>query len=147
MWLWDTNIVRAFIDASTKGFEEVRVQMDRVGDENIGLPITVAAELLDGRLRYLQEAYRRDPKHLIVAYERLGETIALLHTLLLVPFDEAALRVYQQRQRFPGTMSRGDRLIAAIALAGGHTLVTRNVAHFAGTEGLTVENWIDEPLT
>lgn len=45
---------------------------------------------------------------------------------------------------FLRTMSRNDRLIAAIALAGRHVLVTRNVSHFLGVPALLVENWIDD---
>jgi predicted nucleic acid-binding protein len=45
---------------------------------------------------------------------------------------------------FPGAMAREDKLIAAICLAGGHHLVTRNVAHFVGVPALVIENWIDE---
>lgn len=81
----------------------------------------------------------------MVAFDRLHVTIRLLTTFTIVPFDEAALNVFQTRRLFPGTMSRGDRLIASIALAGGHRLVTRNVAHFLPVEGLVVENWIDDP--
>jgi predicted nucleic acid-binding protein len=40
-------------------------------------------------------------------------------------------------------MSRADRLIAAITLAGDHRLVTRNVSHFLPVPDLVIENWID----
>jgi tRNA(fMet)-specific endonuclease VapC len=38
-------------------------------------------------------------------------------------------------------MDSGDRLQAAIALANGATLVTRNTKDYAGVPGLKVENW------
>jgi predicted nucleic acid-binding protein len=68
----------------------------------------------------------------------------VLTSFPLVPFDEDGLAVYTRRQLFPGTMSRNDRLIAAMALAGRHVLVTRNISHFVGVPDLAVENWIDE---
>ena len=34
-----------------------------------------------------------------------------------------------------------DLFIASIALANGHTLITRNIKHFERMPGLTVESW------
>jgi predicted nucleic acid-binding protein len=147
VWLWDANIVRAFSDRNTEGHDPVLERADRVGWDEIALPIVVAAELLDGRLSYLREAHRRTPQHLLTAFERIDATVRLLTLFPIVGFDAAALRVYRQRQLFPGTMSRDDRLIASICVAGQHRLVTRNVADFAAVPGLVVENWIDEPLS
>jgi predicted nucleic acid-binding protein len=79
----------------------------------------------------------------VVAFEQLLATLRLLNLFAIVPFDAAALQVYEQRHLFPGTMSRADRLIAAIALAGGHRLITRNVSHFLPITGLAIDNWID----
>jgi predicted nucleic acid-binding protein len=42
-------------------------------------------------------------------------------------------------------MGLEDRQVAAIALAGRHILVTRNVSHFIAVPGLMIENWIDDP--
>jgi tRNA(fMet)-specific endonuclease VapC len=146
VWLWDANIVRAFTDARAEGHERVRSRSDTIGWEEIGLPIVVAAELIEGRLRYLREAHRQAPRRLVVAYERFQETLHLLSLFPLVPFVERALAIYRDARVLPGDMSREDRLIAAIALAGGHRLVTRNVAHFIRVPGLVIENWIDEDL-
>lgn len=118
--------------------------MDRVGWENTAIPIVVVAEILAGRIDYLREAHRRAPRQLLIAFEKLHFGILIVNSYPIASFDEAALRVYRT-DVFPGRMSRADRMIASIALAGGHTLVTRNVAHFAGISGLPIENWIDAP--
>lgn len=144
MWLWDANIVRAFTDARAEGHERVRARGDAVGWEEIALPIIVAAELVEGRLRYLREAHRQAPQQLVVAYRRFHETLQLVTLFPLVAFDEPALQIYRDARVLPGAMSREDRLIAAIALAGQHRLVTRNVAHFNRVPGLVIENWIDD---
>ena len=146
MWLWDANIVRAFSDYRADGHERVRARTEAAGPGAIGVPVVVATELLDGRLQYLCTAHRLAPRQLVVAFEQFTATLRLLSLFPLVPFDEAALRVYQQRRLFPGNMSRGDRLIAAIALAGSHRLVTRNVSHFLPVQGLMIENWIDNSV-
>jgi predicted nucleic acid-binding protein len=143
VWLWDTNIVRAFTDQKAEGHARVRAWTEAAGPAAIGVPVVVAAELLEGRLQYLRAAHRLAPRQLVVAFEQLHATLGFLNLFPIVHFDEAALQVYEQRHLFPGTMSRADRLIAAISLAGGHRLVTRNVSHFLAVPGLTIENWID----
>jgi tRNA(fMet)-specific endonuclease VapC len=79
-----------------------------------------------------------------------GERVNLfLHPLRILPFDEAAaerhawLKLTLMRQGTPiGPM---DMLIAAIALAGDHTLVTNNEREFARVPGLRTENWTRSP--
>ena len=40
-------------------------------------------------------------------------------------------------------MGRGDMLQAAVALAAGASLVTRNTKDYANVPGLRIENWVD----
>ena len=59
----------------------------------------------------------------------------------LLPFDDAAVAVFQDlwmRRLRIGTM---DLKIAAIALANDATLLTRNVSDFGRVPGLQVEDW------
>jgi tRNA(fMet)-specific endonuclease VapC len=142
--LWDANIVRAFTDPGAEGHGRVRARTALYGWAQIGLPIVVAAELLTGRLGYVREAHRQAPQNLLVAYRLLMSTLGFLGTISLIPLDERALQVHRNKGLFPGTMGREDRLIASIVLAGGHILVTRNVAHFVNIPGLLIQNWIDD---
>jgi tRNA(fMet)-specific endonuclease VapC len=61
-----------------------------------------------------------------------------IEEVILLPFDEAAARIYAtlsfRRASF-------DRLIAAHAIATNLILVTDNEADFADVPGLKVENW------
>jgi tRNA(fMet)-specific endonuclease VapC len=145
VWLWDANIVRAYSDREADGHTRVLQQGRAVGWDNVGLPISVAAELLEGRLSYLREAHRRASDQLVIAFQHLEHTLEIVNSFSVLPFDGHVLNVFGRKQLFPGTMSRADRLVAAIVLAGGHILVTRNVADFAKVPGLTLENWIDDP--
>ena len=63
---------------------------------------------------------------------------AFVAAIPLVPFDEAAARVYA---RLPFKRARFDRLLAAHALSLGVAVITNNEADFADVPGLTVENW------
>jgi predicted nucleic acid-binding protein len=144
VWLWDANVVRAYSDREAEGHERVLARGRTAGWGAVGLPVVVVSELLEGRLGYLREAHRLAPRQLIVAFRHLEKTLEVLSAFAAIPFDEEALEVYTRRRLFPGTMSRNDRLIAAIALAGRHVLVTRNMSHFLGVPGLLIENWIDD---
>lgn len=70
---------------------------------------------------------------------KLDEAIAFFAQIPVLPFDEAAGRVYS---RLPFKRGSYDRLIAAQALALGLTVVTSNLADFGDVPGLKVEDWI-----
>lgn len=63
---------------------------------------------------------------------------AFIKEIPLLPFDEAAARVYAE---LPFKRARFDRLLAAHALSIGATVITNNEADFADVSGLAVENW------
>jgi tRNA(fMet)-specific endonuclease VapC len=63
---------------------------------------------------------------------------ALIAAVPLVPFDEAAARLYAT---LPFRRGRFDRLLAAHALSLGATIVTNNVADFSDVPGLVIEDW------
>lgn len=63
---------------------------------------------------------------------------ALLAAIPLVPFDEAAARIYAT---LPFRRNGFDRLLAAHALSLGAGVVTNNVSDFADVPGLVVEDW------
>jgi tRNA(fMet)-specific endonuclease VapC len=63
---------------------------------------------------------------------------ALVAAVPLVPFDEAAARLYAT---LPFRRGRFDRLLAAHALSLGATIVTNNVADFSDVPGLVIEDW------
>lgn len=63
---------------------------------------------------------------------------ALLAAVPMVPFDEAAARLYAT---LPFRRGRFDRLLAAHALSLGAAIVTNNVVDFDDVPGLMVEDW------
>lgn len=63
---------------------------------------------------------------------------ALLAAVPLVPFDEAAARLYAT---LPFSRGRFDRLLAAHALSLGAAIVTNNLGDFSDVPGLVIEDW------
>jgi tRNA(fMet)-specific endonuclease VapC len=73
----------------------------------------------------------------------LGKSLAPF--LKLLPYDDRAAEMHAvERARLVGlgkTPSFIDGQIAAIAMVHGLVLVTRNIDHFAGFQGLEVQDW------
>ena len=78
----------------------------------------------------------------VEGYARLLELIHDLAPRRILPFDEAAALQFEglRNQIRIGTM---DLKIAAITLARGATLVSRNLRDFRRVPGLLVEDWTD----
>jgi len=107
--------------------------------ENICTTIITFQEQMRGRLAHLNNA--RTDEAILDGYARLQVTLDDFHNLEVLPFDPTAQYRFKeltaQRIRI-GTM---DLRIASIALAPGHTLLSRNLRHFRKVPGLIVEDW------
>ena len=78
---------------------------------------------------------------LIEAYERLGETLAFYSIVNILDYDDDAARIDARLRSLSKRLGTKDRRIAAITLAHGHTLVTRNTVDFQGIPELPIEDW------
>jgi tRNA(fMet)-specific endonuclease VapC len=74
---------------------------------------------------------------------RLERHRALVDRIVILDFDAAAAKAYGSIINAIGRVKSCDidHMIAAHALSVGATLVTNNVADFAGIPNLAVENW------
>jgi tRNA(fMet)-specific endonuclease VapC len=129
-YLLDTNIVSDLI-RNPQG--RVSQRLHRVGAENVCISIIVAAELRYGA------AKKGSPR----LTARIEEALTLLN---VEPFEAPADAAYGLLRTQLGKRGRpksgNDLLIAAHALALGHTIVTDNEREFRGIEGLRCENWL-----
>ena len=128
MWHLDTNIVVAYLRGDRTVADHVRSVVP-----DVAINAIVLAELLYGVRLSARPA------------ENLHHLQRFLELVQVVPFDEACAEAYG-RIRFElrqkgRTSSEIDNLIAAVSLAKGATLVTRNVGHFQAIEGLRIEDW------
>jgi tRNA(fMet)-specific endonuclease VapC len=105
----------------------------------LALTIVTVQEMLTGWYTQIRRARRED--QLIRAYAALQQAVEFCGRIRILPFDEAATERFHQlrsARRRPGT---NDLRIAAVVLAHGAILVTRNVRDFKGLPGLQIEDW------
>lgn len=139
MYLWDTNILRYFVE----GHSTLRQYLERIAWTEIALPSVVVAEVLRGRCEF---ALKAAPSQAPMAHQLLQETRQFLNRFNVVTFDENCVEPMQKIRRQHKTHKHyADMMIAAIALAGQHIVVTRNKEHFVTLlPKIQLMNWIDE---
>lgn len=142
MYLWDTNILRYF----EEGHSTLRAHLLHTSWDNIALPSIVVAEVLRGRCDF---ALKATPTEAVLAHHLLIQTQQLLSQFNVILFDQACAAAMLRLQRQVKTRKRYvDVMIAAVALAGNHVVVTRNQAHFTDLlPPRQLANWIDNTPT
>src|SRR5262245_27298989 len=129
-YLLDTNVVSDLV-RHPQGRISARIR--EVGEAQVCTSIIVAAELRYG-------ATKRGSPRLTKQLE------AILGALDVLPFEEPADTAYgliRSRLEQAGRPIGGnDLLIAAQAIALGHTIITGNEREFARIDGLLCENWL-----
>ena len=129
-YLLDTNVVSDLVrDPQGRVAQRIR----KVGEAQVCTSIIVAAELRYGTAKK--------------GSSRLTSQLdAVLAALEVLPFEAPAdaeygsLRSLLERAGKP--IGANDLLIAAQALALGHTIVTDNEREFSRVRGLRLENWL-----
>ena len=130
IYLLDTNTC---IGHLTGRAPVITRRLERLSPTDVALCAVVKGELLFGAHKSARPS------------ENLQRLMTFFAPLLSLPFDDVAAAVYG---RIRATLERAgtpigpnDLLIAAIAVAQGATLVSRNLKEFARVPGLRVESW------
>ena len=129
-FLLDTNIVSDLV-RHPRG--RIADRIERVGEQQICTSIIVAAELRYGAAKKGSERLTRQLEIVLSAIDVLA---------LEAPTDALYGELRAQLERTGRPIGANDLLIAAHALALGHTVVTDNEREFARIDGLQVENWL-----
>jgi len=129
-YLLDTNIVSDLV-RNPQG--KVAHHIRKVGEARVCTSIIVAAELRYGA------AKKASPR----LSAQLAAVLGALEVLPFEPPADAAYGSLRARLEQAGQpVGANDMLIAAQALALGHTVVTDNEKEFARIEDLQLENWL-----
>lgn len=106
------------------------------------VPVIVIEEIVRGRLNVIRQAEAGKAKiSLERAYELFQETFVKTRRLQLLAYTSLAESFYQQWRQQSVRVSTHDLRIAAISLAHGAKLISRNRRDFERIPGLTVEFW------
>jgi predicted nucleic acid-binding protein len=140
VYLWDTNILAHF----TSEHPVLALHIRRIKWEEIALPSPTVAEFLRGRSEF---AVKATPEQVVQAHRLLKQSQQLLAQFGMLIFGEEDAEVFRKvLKKFKSKKRYVDLMIAAMALAGSHIVVTRNTKHFSDVlPPNQIENWIDYP--
>ncbi len=124
------------------GHPTVVGHLGRYPPSEVATTIITVEEQLTAWYTLLRRAKRA--VDLVPVYERMAETIRFLRRLPILTFSNEAAEIYERLRKEKPRTGRMDLRIAAVAVANGATLVTRNVSDFEGIEGLTISDWSRE---
>ncbi len=138
MYLWDSNILRHY----GEGHPILRLHIERVSWSEIAVPSVVVAEVMRGRCEY---ALKADTSKLASAHSVLMKTRNFLDRFNVSVFDDkCAEALIKLRQKHKTHKKYPDMMIAAMAQAGKHIVVTRNQNDFEiFLSPNQISNWID----
>ena len=139
MVVLDTDHVSLLERASSQEYQRLRARLDQVPPHERVTTIITYEEQTRGRLAYLSRA--RIIARQVEAYRRLRRHIELYRDILVLDFDDRAAGEYQRLQVLRLRVGTLDLRIAAIVLARGARLLTRNLADFRRVPGLNAEDW------
>lgn len=113
-----------------------------IDEKDRGIPVTVAEELLRGRLDQIRKAESgRSKINLTAAYDFFEITLKALRGGVYLPFTFAAENLVASWKLARIRVKPMDMRIAAIAIDHGATLVTRNARDFRLIPGLSLDVW------
>jgi len=139
MYLLDANILRDF----GEGNPTLRLHLEKIPWSNIALLSVVVAEVLLGRSSF---ALKAPPLKAPLAHSLLLHTYKFLNTFNVAILDDKCSDILiQLRKKHKDHKRYADMMIAAIAIAGNHIVITRNQRHFVKfLPKKQLANWINE---
>jgi tRNA(fMet)-specific endonuclease VapC len=140
MYILDTDHISVMESAnpSAEG-QRLRFRVARLKPEGRITTIITFEEQVRGWMSFLAQA--RTLEKQVGAYRRLKAVLDRYLKITVLEFDEAAAVEFKRLQGLRLRIGTMDLKIAAIALAHGATVLTRNVKDFGHVPGLRVEDW------
>jgi tRNA(fMet)-specific endonuclease VapC len=122
-----------------RGHSQVGQKLTLIPPDEIATTTITAEEQLRGRLAQIRKASTTEA--LAMAHRRFRQAIYDLAKLNILEFDAAAITILEDLKRQRSRVGSQDLRIAAIAIANGAIVVTRNRVDFEQIAGLKIEDW------
>jgi tRNA(fMet)-specific endonuclease VapC len=135
-WILDTDHISLW----QRQHVQVLTRLDAIGVENIAVTVITVEEQFRGRLDQVRRANSEAAR--ISAYRWIRETTLFFGQISQVlAWSAEAERCYVGLKQQRIKIGAQDLKIAAIALAVGGTVITRNRRDFEQVPGLKIEDW------
>ena len=142
MPILDTDHLTVIQRQSEPAYTVLQARLQRVSSDDIYTTIISLEEQMRGWLAVISRAKRIHQD--IFAYRQLHALFAFFSEIPVLDFNEAAAERFTRLRRARLRLGSMDIKIAAITLAYGATLLSRNLADFRQVPELQVEDWTGE---
>ena len=142
IYLLDTDHVSLFTRATSEG-AVIRRRLRNVAPDDYGTTVVTYEEQCRGWLDKIHQAQTSEAR--VEAYSQLKENLNFFSAIAVAEYDARADAQYVAlKQVVKNKVGTKDLRIAAIALASGATLLTRNTRDFSRVPGLIFADWTVE---
>lgn len=138
-YLLDTDHISILQWRTGPAFTTLTVRMAPHPRTDLAFSIMSLHEQTRGCHAYLQRA--RTAREVVHGYSLLAQVLRNFTVAPVLPFDDAAATVFAALVAQRLRVRTMDLRIAAIALARGLVVLTRNTSDFSRVPGLEVEDW------
>jgi tRNA(fMet)-specific endonuclease VapC len=137
-YLLDTDHLSILQRRGGTDYGVLTLNLSRHPDTDIGVSVVNYHEQTRGCHNLINSGTAAD---ILLGYDLLVRTIEDFRKFTLIPFDAAALTIFDQLKLAKIRIGTMDLRIAAIALSRNLTIVTRNSTDFGRVSGLSIEDW------
>jgi tRNA(fMet)-specific endonuclease VapC len=134
----DSDILSLVQRKSGNEYARLVARLDSIPKQPVVVTIITFEEQMRGWLAYVARA--RSIERQITAYSKLHELLRDFQTRPVLDFDDVAAVEFQRLTRSRVRIGTMDLKIAAIVMAHGATLYSRNTVDFSKIAGLSVED-------
>ena len=136
MWLLDTDHL-SILERGGSTALTLQLRLGQVQAKQLGITIINYEEQMRGWMSRVAQA--KTPQKLVETYARLQQHVETFRDTHIAAYDEQATREFERLHQL--RIGTKDKRIAAICLARGDTLLTRNLKVFNKVPGLRAEDW------
>jgi tRNA(fMet)-specific endonuclease VapC len=139
MIILDTDHISLLQHPDSIEAERLLVRLNSSTDRDIVTTIVTVEEQMRGWLQVI--ARYRDLRQQMIYYDKLIDFIRFFNKWKIISLQEPAVNLFQDIQNAKVRVASTDLKIAAITMANGATLLTRNTRDFERVPELHFEDW------